>query len=165
MLNQFESGMTPALSLYCGKDTSPLKALTTSVVLTIGTIVDAIRQALDAAQCSLVVPIYLTGVPQGACRYSASALMWLFICSILLGMIGSVMVMFRSALKPTVEGGDIGNSSNEGEIEEKESSPANGDSVKETVDSPVEQYPDPPEEDPSKDIPVELKSEDNFLFL
>ena len=98
-----DNGLLVATSFFCGQDLSPIRSIGISLALIADALIDATLRVLDITSCSIIVPVYNTGVPEGACKYSADALTWLFGTTLAMGVLGTTMITLRAAYKPVVE--------------------------------------------------------------
>jgi hypothetical protein len=119
-------GVLEELSLSCNRDFAPLEALVDKMTNVLEVLRASVDRALSLAECDRIVPIYTNTFYDGTCDYSVKAVFWVFSCTLIIGFFGMLMIMFRSALKPTIyeekllEGADELNlhTSNEGKGEE-----------------------------------------------
>lgn len=62
-------------------------------------LMNSANRTLGLLSCERIVPIYVTSVYEGACRYSPKGMAWIFSCSLLLGIFGMILITLRAAFK------------------------------------------------------------------
>jgi hypothetical protein len=104
-LQTIQSGdVLVTLSLYCNREYDNVDALIVEMTKILSVLLEAIQRTLDLVSCERIVPIYHRAVYDGACKYSVSALFWVFSAALIMGSFGLLMILFRSAYKPTLYG-------------------------------------------------------------
>jgi len=96
-----DSSSLRELSLYCNRDFSDFQSLVIDMYGVLVTLLNAAIRALDLVDCRRIVPLYTGFVYDGMCKYSASAVFWVFACAIVMGFFGMVMITLRSSYKMT----------------------------------------------------------------
>lgn len=90
------------LSAYCNRDYDDLDQLIVEMRGFLDVIFDSLRRTLELISCGRIVPIYHSAFYDSSCAYSASAVVWVFASSLIMGTFGILMLLFRAACKPTL---------------------------------------------------------------
>jgi hypothetical protein len=90
------------LSLYCNREYNNVDALLTEMNDIINVLLEAIERTVDLIACERIVPIYHRSIYDATCQYSVSAVFWIFSGALIMGFFGLLMILFRSAYKPTI---------------------------------------------------------------
>lgn len=90
------------LTLYCQRDFDVLRELLDSMLEVIEVVLDAVRRTTDLISCETIVPIYTNMFYDGTCKYSMSAVMWVFSGLLIMSVFGLGMITMRAAIKPTM---------------------------------------------------------------
>lgn len=95
-------GVISDLNATCGREYDELEELLIHMETIFDVLTEAIVQTLNLISCEQIVPIYHRVVYDGACQYSVSACVWVFASALVMGIFGLIMILCRSAYKPTV---------------------------------------------------------------
>lgn len=93
--------MLAQLSLYCDREYGSVDKLLDEMNEILNVILVALQRTIDLLSCERIVPIYHQAIYSGTCQYSVSAMFWIFSAALLMGFFGIVMILCRSAYKPT----------------------------------------------------------------
>lgn len=85
----------------CGRDLDRMEVLLAEMRSLLEALLESVYQMLDLLSCERVVRIYTSLLYDGACQYSVNGVMWVFASSLVMAIFGLVMILFRSAYKPT----------------------------------------------------------------
>jgi len=94
-------GLIVELSLYCGRDFDKLGALLAEMQTLLQVLLESFYRTLNLISCKRVVRIYHTTVYDAVCQYSVNGVMWVFASAAVMATFGLIMILFRSAYKPT----------------------------------------------------------------
>jgi hypothetical protein len=87
------------LSLYCGNDLGPTLSLLDQLDQTLTSMSASMLNIFNTTSCERMVPYYINTVYEGVCRYSPHAIVWIFACSLIVGLMGAIMTTIRVAYK------------------------------------------------------------------
>ena len=90
------------LEQLCGSDIGPLVNLTETFVSEAIVLTGLTAQILSIVRCDRILPIYTNTFFDGTCAYSITGVTWTFASFLVLGVMGMLMIMFRSSWLPTV---------------------------------------------------------------
>lgn len=90
------------LSIYCNRDFSGLEELVRSMDTLITLLSDSVVRTLALVDCQRIGPLYTNTVYDGMCTYAPSAVAWVFASTLVMGIMGMLMLTFRSSYKRTV---------------------------------------------------------------
>ena len=89
------------LSLYCGRDFDKMGVLLAEMQSLLQVLLESLFRTLGLVSCERVVRIYTSVVYDAACQYSVNGVMWVFVSSLVMAIFGLIMILLRSAYKPT----------------------------------------------------------------
>ena len=89
------------LSLYCGRDFDKMGVLLAEMQSLLQVLLESLFRTLGLVSCEHVVRIYTSVVYDAACQYSVNGVMWVFVSSLVMAIFGLIMILLRSAYKPT----------------------------------------------------------------
>jgi hypothetical protein len=95
-------GNIEQLTLYCNRDMVPVQTAVANINSAVKTMSMSLNRTLDLLGCDRIVPIYTKTIYDGVCRNSLKALVWMFSCCLIIGVMGMIMVTFRAAYKHTI---------------------------------------------------------------
>lgn len=90
------------LTLYCGREFSPLVALLGRMREIVDVLRSAATRTLALVGCDRIVPIYTDVAYSATCDYSVKAVSWVFASTLIIGICGMIMITCRAAYKSTV---------------------------------------------------------------
>ena len=90
------------LELYCNREFNSFELLLTNMIELIEVVLEALERTLDLASCDTILPIYASVFYEGTCKYSISAVMWVFSGFLIASVFGLIMITLRSSYKQTV---------------------------------------------------------------
>lgn len=93
--------MLVQLSLACNREYTSVGTLLEEMNDIINVILLTLQRTIDLLSCERIVPIYHRAIYDGSCQYSVSAMFWIFSAALLMGFFGIIMILCRSAYKPT----------------------------------------------------------------
>jgi len=96
-----EQGLILELSLYCNRDFDRFGTLLAEMHSTVNVFLTAVYRILGLVSCQRIVPIYHGLVYDTTCRYTVSAVMWVFASALIMATFGVVMLLLRAGYKPT----------------------------------------------------------------
>ena len=102
LVTVLSSGVLVQLSLYCNRSYDNVDELIVEMNEILDVVIEAIRRTIDLISCDRIVPIYHRAVYDSSCKYSVSAVFWVFSAALIMGAFGLMMLLFRSACKPTL---------------------------------------------------------------
>ena len=99
------------LAVACGQDFGPYEGLLTSMVENLSILSQNARDTVSLLSCERIVPIYVNAVYGGTCTYSVQGVTWTWCALLVVGFMGMLMIMFRSAYLPnnTFDGDNMRN--------------------------------------------------------
>lgn len=89
------------LSLHCNRDYSNVDELVGQMNGILDVVIEAVQRTINLLSCDRIVPIYHRAVYDSSCTYSVAAVFWVFSAALIMGAFGLLMILFRSACKPT----------------------------------------------------------------
>ena len=90
-----------SLKVDCGPDLDKMGVLLAEMRSLVGVLLESVYQTLSLLSCDRVVRIYTSLLYDGACQYSVNGVMWVFASALVMALFGLIMILFRSAYKPT----------------------------------------------------------------
>jgi hypothetical protein len=96
-----EENTLDVLALSCERDFTVLLDLTTSMQEVVQDMIKQLSQVLDTLSCEAVVPLYTKAVHEGSCDLSVSALTWIFVSALVMGVTGMIMITLRASYRTT----------------------------------------------------------------
>jgi hypothetical protein len=90
------------LSLHCNRDYDNVDELIGQMNNILDVVIEAVQRTINLVSCNRIVPIYHRAVYDSSCKYSVSAVFWVFSAALIMGSFGLLMILFRSACKPTI---------------------------------------------------------------
>ena len=96
--NTVEQIGTDQLERLCGIDFVPVQNILTEVNDNLDVLADSAERTLALTSCPAVNSLYVDAVHRGVCTESATGVVWIFSCLLVIAVCGMVMLVLRSAL-------------------------------------------------------------------
>jgi hypothetical protein len=90
------------LSLHCNRNYDNVDELVGQMNDVLDVVIEAVQRTINLVSCERIVPIYHRAIYDSSCKYSVSAVFWVFSAALIMGAFGILMILFRAACKPTL---------------------------------------------------------------
>lgn len=85
------------LELLCGENIREIAALTGQMSTNLGILKNSSEETIQLLSCDNLVPVYTSTVYDGTCNYSIKGVTWTFAAFLVVGFMGTLMIMLRSS--------------------------------------------------------------------
>jgi hypothetical protein len=90
------------LSIDCASDWQPTIVLMGQMHQTLTTMHASMNNIFNVTKCDRMVPYYTNTVYEGVCQVAPRAVLWVFCCALIVGLMGNIMATLRVAYKDIV---------------------------------------------------------------
>jgi len=97
------SPVFPALESFCGDTVYAFQAAVTDMKNDVISLANDVLQLVELLRCSNVAPLYVTTFYGGTCTYSITGVTWCFSAFLVVGTMGLIMIMLRSAWQDVLD--------------------------------------------------------------
>lgn len=97
------SPVFPVLESFCGDTVYAFQAAVTDMENDVISLANDVLQLVELLRCSNVAPLYVTTFYGGTCTYSITGVTWCFSAFLVVGTMGLIMIMLRSAWQDVLD--------------------------------------------------------------